>query len=46
MNSLLDAIDFTSCKTFGTTAGFTDTKTTSDFFTTGSFSVIVSAPIV
>lgn len=44
MNSLFDAIDFTSSKTVGTTPGFTDTNTTSECSTTGPFSVIVFTP--
>lgn len=45
MNSLFDAMDLTSCKTDGTTPGFTDTNTTSDSSTTGWLLVIVFAPI-
>lgn len=45
MNNLLDATDLTSCNTVGTTPGLTETKTISDFCTTGTFSVIVLAPI-
>lgn len=44
MNSLFDACDWTSCKTVGTTAGLTDTNTTSDPSTTGPLLVIVFTP--
>lgn len=44
MNSLFDAIALTSCRTVGTTAGLTDTNTTSDPSTTGPLLVIVFTP--